>query len=102
MLTQRVPTFQFDPEDSSSLILYGGGVVTALWLTTAIVGAIDSIPLVRTFLAKDSHFCYSNMLWALLTTICVVTVLFFSFLNYSKWWVLATLSGLVPAIYFSR
>ncbi|XP_016469675.1 protein CURVATURE THYLAKOID 1D, chloroplastic [Nicotiana tabacum] len=36
---------KFDPEDSSSLILYGGGVVTALWLTTAIVGAIDSIPL---------------------------------------------------------
>ncbi|XP_009761341.1 uncharacterized protein LOC107811801 [Nicotiana tabacum] len=36
---------KFDPEDSSSIILFGGAAVTALWLTTAIVGAIDSIPL---------------------------------------------------------
>ncbi|XP_059301247.1 uncharacterized protein LOC132053301 [Lycium ferocissimum] len=36
---------KYDPEDSSSIILFGGAAVTALWLTTAIVGAIDSIPL---------------------------------------------------------
>ncbi|KAJ8544054.1 hypothetical protein K7X08_025672 [Anisodus acutangulus] len=36
---------KYDPEDSSSIILFGGAAVTALWMTTAIVGAIDSIPL---------------------------------------------------------
>ncbi|CAN4126763.1 unnamed protein product [Withania somnifera] len=36
---------KYDPEDSSSIILFGGVAVTALWLTTSIVGAIDSIPL---------------------------------------------------------
>ncbi|XP_047152501.1 protein CURVATURE THYLAKOID 1D, chloroplastic, partial [Vigna umbellata] len=36
---------QFDTNDTGSIVLYGGGVLTALWLTTAVVGAIDSIPL---------------------------------------------------------
>uniref|UniRef100_A0A0V0IE79 Putative serine/threonine-protein kinase kinX-like n=1 Tax=Solanum chacoense TaxID=4108 RepID=A0A0V0IE79_SOLCH len=36
---------KYDPKDSSSIILFGGAVLTALWLTTSIVGAIDSVPL---------------------------------------------------------
>lgn len=52
-LTQRLPTFQYDPEDSSSLILFGGAALAALWLTTTIVGAIDSVPLVCTSLCVE-------------------------------------------------
>ncbi|QCD90697.1 protein CURVATURE THYLAKOID 1D, chloroplastic [Vigna unguiculata] len=37
--------FNLDTNDTGSIVLYGGGVLTALWLTTAVVGAIDSIPL---------------------------------------------------------
>ncbi|CAN4114849.1 unnamed protein product [Withania somnifera] len=36
---------KYDPEDSPSISLFGGVAVTALWLTTSIVGAINSIPL---------------------------------------------------------
>ncbi|KAK6775088.1 hypothetical protein RDI58_026089 [Solanum bulbocastanum] len=36
---------KYDPKDSSSIILFGGVALTALWLTTSIVGAIDSVPL---------------------------------------------------------
>ncbi|XP_021635160.2 protein CURVATURE THYLAKOID 1D, chloroplastic isoform X1 [Hevea brasiliensis] len=35
----------FDSEDTYSILLYGGGALLALWLASAIVGAIDSIPL---------------------------------------------------------
>ncbi|CAJ1931324.1 unnamed protein product [Sphenostylis stenocarpa] len=35
----------FDSNDAVSLALYGGGVSAALWLTSAVIGAIDSIPL---------------------------------------------------------
>ncbi|KAH9604847.1 hypothetical protein KSS87_004788 [Heliosperma pusillum] len=37
---------KFDSEDSYILLLYGGGSLIALWLLSAIVGAIDSIPVV--------------------------------------------------------
>ncbi|XP_019185639.1 PREDICTED: protein CURVATURE THYLAKOID 1A, chloroplastic-like isoform X2 [Ipomoea nil] len=36
---------EFDPENSSSIYLYGGGAILAVWLTSALIGAIDSIPL---------------------------------------------------------
>ncbi|VFQ93577.1 unnamed protein product [Cuscuta campestris] len=36
---------EFDPENLSSLIALGGGAAVALWLTSAVVGAIDAIPL---------------------------------------------------------
>uniref|UniRef100_A0A2N9EPH9 Cyanobacterial aminoacyl-tRNA synthetase CAAD domain-containing protein n=1 Tax=Fagus sylvatica TaxID=28930 RepID=A0A2N9EPH9_FAGSY len=36
---------KFDSDDTYSLLLYGGGALVALWLSSAIVGAIDSIPL---------------------------------------------------------
>ncbi|KAJ9177528.1 hypothetical protein P3X46_012739 [Hevea brasiliensis] len=36
---------KFDSEDTYSILLYGGGALLALWLASAIVGAIDSIPL---------------------------------------------------------
>uniref|UniRef100_A0A5B7B053 Cyanobacterial aminoacyl-tRNA synthetase CAAD domain-containing protein n=1 Tax=Davidia involucrata TaxID=16924 RepID=A0A5B7B053_DAVIN len=35
---------KLDSEDSYSIILFGGGALSALWLATAVVGAIDSIP----------------------------------------------------------
>ncbi|KAK7309748.1 hypothetical protein RJT34_06723 [Clitoria ternatea] len=35
----------FDTNDTASIVLYGAGTLVALWLTSAVVGAIDSIPL---------------------------------------------------------
>ncbi|KAF1875263.1 hypothetical protein Lal_00007879 [Lupinus albus] len=35
----------FDVDDTGSIVLYAGGFVVALWLTSAVIGAIDSIPL---------------------------------------------------------
>ncbi|XP_057783861.1 protein CURVATURE THYLAKOID 1D, chloroplastic-like isoform X2 [Salvia miltiorrhiza] len=37
---------KFDYEDTSSILVFGGGGAVALWLAAAVVGAIDSIPLV--------------------------------------------------------
>ncbi|MED6209048.1 hypothetical protein PIB30_050847 [Stylosanthes scabra] len=37
---------KLDIDDTGSLIVYGGAAVVALWLTSAIVGAIDSVPLI--------------------------------------------------------
>ncbi|KAE9596981.1 putative cyanobacterial aminoacyl-tRNA synthetase, CAAD domain, protein CURVATURE THYLAKOID 1 [Lupinus albus] len=36
---------KFDVDDTGSIVLYAGGFVVALWLTSAVIGAIDSIPL---------------------------------------------------------
>nr|GMC57222.1 protein curvature thylakoid 1D, chloroplastic [Ipomoea batatas]GMC67512.1 protein curvature thylakoid 1D, chloroplastic [Ipomoea batatas] len=36
---------EIDPENSTSIYLYGGGAILAVWLTSALIGAIDSIPL---------------------------------------------------------
>ncbi|KAH1058633.1 hypothetical protein GYH30_002959 [Glycine max] len=35
----------FDTDDTGSIVVYGGGALVALWLTSAVIGAIDSIPL---------------------------------------------------------
>ncbi|TKY69931.1 CURVATURE THYLAKOID 1D [Spatholobus suberectus] len=35
----------FDTDDTGSIVLYGSGALVALWLTSAVIGAIDSIPL---------------------------------------------------------
>ena len=32
-------------EDKPTVLLYGGGAIVALWLTTVVVGAINSVPL---------------------------------------------------------
>ncbi|MED6188852.1 hypothetical protein PIB30_089866 [Stylosanthes scabra] len=37
---------KLDIDDTGSLIVYGGAAIVALWLTSAIVGAIDSVPLI--------------------------------------------------------
>ena len=37
---------QFESVDVYNLILYGSGAFLGLWLVSAIVGAIDSIPVV--------------------------------------------------------
>lgn len=39
-------TLQFDTEDAYSVILYGSSALVLIWLTSTIVSAIDSIPLV--------------------------------------------------------
>ncbi|XP_057492669.1 protein CURVATURE THYLAKOID 1D, chloroplastic-like [Actinidia eriantha] len=36
---------KLDSEDTYSILLFGSGALIALWLATAVVGAIDSIPL---------------------------------------------------------
>lgn len=41
---------KLDTEDSYSLLLYGGGALISVWLLSAVVGAIDSIPLFPKFL----------------------------------------------------
>jgi len=41
---------QFDPEDAFSVLFYASGALVAFWLVVAVVGAIDSIPLVRMFI----------------------------------------------------
>ncbi|KAI4328146.1 hypothetical protein L6164_020527 [Bauhinia variegata] len=41
---------KFDTDDTTSILLYGGGAIAALWLTSAVVSAIDSIPLFPKFL----------------------------------------------------
>ncbi|XP_054775990.1 protein CURVATURE THYLAKOID 1D, chloroplastic-like [Prosopis cineraria] len=43
---EKLDSIKFDLDDTGSIILYGGGAVIALWLTSAVVGAIDSIPLI--------------------------------------------------------
>ncbi|KAJ4840232.1 hypothetical protein Tsubulata_007524 [Turnera subulata] len=46
MLIRFVYNLQFDSEDSYySILLYGGGALAAVWLASAVVSAIDSIPL---------------------------------------------------------
>ena len=40
---------QFESDDSYSLVLFGGTAATALYLASAIVGAIDSIPIVSVY-----------------------------------------------------
>lgn len=41
---------QFDSDGTNIILLYGGGALVALWFASAIVGAIDSIPLVRVYM----------------------------------------------------
>lgn len=38
---------QFDSDDTYNVLLYGGGALVAVWLSSVIVSTIDSIPLVR-------------------------------------------------------
>ncbi|KAG5062119.1 hypothetical protein JHK85_003302 [Glycine max] len=40
-----VKLLMFDTDDTGSIVVYGGGALVALWLTSAVIGAIDSIPL---------------------------------------------------------
>lgn len=37
---------KFDSDDTYSILIYGTGALVALWLSSAVVGALDSIPLV--------------------------------------------------------
>lgn len=36
---------KLDSDDTYAILIYGGGALFALWLASAVVGAIDSIPL---------------------------------------------------------
>lgn len=36
-------------EDKSSVLIYGGGAIVAVWLSSIVVGAINSVPLVPNF-----------------------------------------------------
>ncbi|KAL5078988.1 hypothetical protein RYX36_007409 [Vicia faba] len=37
---------KIDLNDTASLAVYGGGAIVTLWLTSAVIGAIDSIPVI--------------------------------------------------------
>lgn len=51
--------FQIDYEDTYSIVAFGGGGAVALWLAAAVVGAIDSIPVVSTLHQfQNLHFCF--------------------------------------------
>ena len=39
-------TLQIDSNNTYNLLLYGGGAFVAVWFASAIVGSIDSIPVV--------------------------------------------------------
>ncbi|KAK6923814.1 Cyanobacterial aminoacyl-tRNA synthetase, CAAD domain [Dillenia turbinata] len=41
---------KFESEDTSSIVVYGGGALVAIWLASVVVGAIDSIPLIPKFM----------------------------------------------------
>lgn len=47
--------FQFDSDDTYSLLAFGGGALVAVWLASAVVGAIDSIPVVSTRFSVDLY-----------------------------------------------
>lgn len=49
-LTNVYHLFQLDYEETYSVLVFGGGGAVALWLAAAIVGAIDSIPVVSSHL----------------------------------------------------
>jgi len=56
MCLQLVTILQWDKvENKSTVILYGGGAIVAVWLSSIIVGAINSVPLV-------SNACPMNLL----------------------------------------
>lgn len=42
-----IDSLQLDNDDAYVFLLYGSGALVTLWLASAIIGAIDSIPLVR-------------------------------------------------------
>lgn len=46
MIMSFLVVMQFDSEDTLSIVLFGSGSLIALWLALAVVGTIDSIPLV--------------------------------------------------------
>lgn len=51
-------------EDKPTFLLYSGGAVVALWLTTVVVGAINSVPLVRTIeLINHLQLCLNCDWW---------------------------------------
>lgn len=52
-----IDSLQLDNDDAYIFLLYGSGALVTLWLASAIIGAIDSIPLVR----YPTHF-YLNVL----------------------------------------
>lgn len=35
-------------ENKSTVLIYGGGAIVAVWLSSIVVGAINSVPLVTT------------------------------------------------------
>ncbi|EXC14628.1 hypothetical protein L484_008547 [Morus notabilis] len=50
LISEVLDKLNIDSEDTYSILLYGGGASIVLWLASAIVGAIDSIPVIPKFL----------------------------------------------------
>lgn len=56
---------QLDSDNTYSIVLYGFGSVLAIYLTSAIVGSLESVPLVSylepSFLFLFPNTCYTNI-----------------------------------------
>ncbi|GER34491.1 protein CURVATURE THYLAKOID 1D [Striga asiatica] len=52
---------KFDFQDTYSLLVFGGGGAVALWLATAVIGAIDSIPLVVAKTVGTYRICLHDL-----------------------------------------
>lgn len=69
---------QLDTDDTGSLVLYGGGAIAALWLTSAVIGAIDSIPVVCNNVNwvnisnQKPTFLNANVFWFILVAVSQV------------------------------
>lgn len=50
---------QLESGDTYSLVLYGAGAFVGIWLVSAIVGAVDSIPLVSSSYITSVRVCMS-------------------------------------------
>lgn len=77
---------QLDSDNTYSIVLYGFGSVLAIYLTSAIVGSLESVPLVSylepSFLFLFPNTCYTNISFG-----------WFSYLSSWKWLVSDTHSG---------
>ena len=99
--SHRLPSnlfLQFDTDDTGSIVVYGGGALVALWLTSAVIGAIDSIPLVcikQTSILKI--FQTQTQLFHIL-----MFLLINSFPSCWKLWGLHIQCGSLPVTCFSR
>ncbi|CAN6710863.1 unnamed protein product [Malus baccata var. baccata] len=50
-------------ENKSTVLLYGGGAIVAVWLSSIVVGAVNSVPLVSDFFGNHIPLGFSVLKW---------------------------------------